>query len=841
MDKKQARKNGFKRLGLLNLFAGLVLLVFFLAPLLLSWEGMFFDDVAFYFYPQQVFLSHSLALGAFPWWDQHIFSGATPFFARSFQCSYYPINWMFALLGGLGGGASYFWLFQAPMALHFLMAFVFSYFFARRGLRLNQAGSFVFSLAYSLSPSMTYMSTNLSETYVQAWLPLFCLFLINFAEEGHWRYCFAGALIFAFGSTGGDVAFVAFLALISALFGAGLTAVFLMQKNRRAATRVVTGGIVIFGLGFLLAGVYWSNMFEGLKMLGTEAAESLKRFSGPEQSLHPLYLVTLLVPDFFGGVTSHHVWGAAYKMDCTLNDVNLLGGLVAVFLIVLGFLAHNCRPRDPEDKTGISPRAFFNIFLAMLGLSIFIVLGAYTPVLGFLRLIIPPLNMPYPVRFRIIQCFAMAGVLGCAVSRLWEDRTEIKARWLKIFLGATAVFAASALLWPWRIGGEFFKPGFSHLSALGDWFWFFRGPVLYAVVAGVLITWILRRLHRHLVIPALTYLWVFEMLFFAYPAFYRNRVLNRRIEDISAVRYRGPWEHPVYSWFGELDQLIKPQKDLFRRGYFRSGFDNLAWYDGSLSALGFDLNPISGEFRRIIDELTSGFPYELHPRKLDRWLWRNMSVSHVLLDQPLKLPWSRLLSMIGPNYLVEFEEALPRIYFQDRWVTADKRQQVKALIDYDLRAAGYVEDRDWSLCREFRQIPAPVSLEEEEWIDHFAFLQKSNHVLWADFSHPNRVSLKVRVEIPAMLVMTDAWHADWRVFVDGVDEKLNRVNLVQRGVWCPEGGYEIVMEFLPSTLRRGLAMTAAGVVGMIVLAVVAARRRPGMGQKGKAIAVSGEQ
>lgn len=821
------RKNAFNRFVGWGLPVGIVAVFLFLVPLLTGLEKLFFDDAAFYFYPQQVFLSRSLAQGVFPWWDQHIITGATPFYARMFQTAYHPVNWLFLLIDNIGAGGSYFWLFKAPVTSHFLLAFVFSWLFARRGLRLNEAGSFVFSLAYSLSPTMTYTATNLPEVYMQVWLPLFCLFILKFAEEGNVHHLLAGALVFALGSTAGDVAFVAFLALITGFFGAGLIAAFFLRKNHRAAIRVVTGGAVIFGLGFLLAGVYWANMLEGLRKLGPEAAESVIRFSGPEQSLHPVYLLaTLPIPDFFGGVTSRHAWGAAYRMDLTLNDVNLLGGLVAVFIVILGFLAFNLRRREKPDRAdGVSPRAFFNIFLAILVLSILIVLGAYTPVLAFLRLFVPPLNMPYPVRFRIIQCFAMAGVLGCSVSHLWEDRAEIKGRWLRYYLGAVAVVGLGAALWPWRIDGELFMPGLSHLFALGDGFWFLRGPVLYAVAAGVLLLLILRRLKPGMVVPALVCLWMAEMLFFAYPAFYRNRVLNRRIEDISAVRYRGPSDHPVYRLFGELNEAVGGEGRSYRRAYPRSGFDNLAWYDGSLSAFGFDLNPIGDEHRAIIDELTTGFPYELWPRRLERRFWRNSSVRYALVDRRPQLPWSRLVSVVGPFYLVEFQDAFPRLYFQDRWVAAEDDAQFKALVEYDLRAAGYVPDRDWSIRRDFRQVPDPVPLEEEEWIEHFNHLQEMNRVVGADFSNPNRVSLKVRVETPAMLVMTDAWHRDWRVLLDGAGEKLNRVNFVQRGVWCPEGEYEIVMEFLPSSLRLGLALTAFGAVGVIALAAVGFRNR----------------
>lgn len=827
LKKTKAGNFLFRRWPLPLLF---LLVLLFLMPLLTGWGKFFYDDIAFIFYPQQVFLARCLGEGVIPWWNPHLCAGATPFYSHIFQSSLSPANWPFLWMGLLDSSGSYFWLIRLPLAFSYLLSVVFAYLFSRLGLELDRPGSVMFSVAYTFSPFMIYFSTCPPEVYAQAWLPLLCLCVIRFARGGGWRWLVLGALAWGLASPAGDVPVVFQVILLTALFGAGLFVVMLLERNRRGALRVVMGGGAVFLIGFFLSGVYWLNMIVGLQMLGAEAEGVVESLSGPSQSLHPLYLITLAVPDYFGGVTSHHTWGAAFLMKVTLSDVNLLGGMVAGFLV---FLAFDIVPAT--EREGVVYRAWRRwwwLFGFLFIFGIFVVLSAYTPVHGIARRIIPILRMPYPVRFRSIECFALAGLLGVSTSLLLRFPVKNKLRKLLIYAGIVIILAGLVLIYPYRVPGSPVQSGWRHLADLNNWSWFLAGPVLYLALAVSALTFVVvfrRGRYLRLLLVIFT---VIEIFYFAYQAFYINKILNFRYWDFYARRYHGPLDQPEYqkilSWRPETEGT----QDLFRRLYFRSYFDNLAWLDGSSSMLGFDIKPIDTRFQGIVEELADGFPYEI---KIKRWasrFWPNMSARHILAERPLHLSRLEFRDRVGEWYSYEDPSALPRVFVLDRVVGCSEAEARNELLEGNLKRGVFVEENvqlsvisnqkanGRLLIADYRSFEPG---DEDEYLSHFDRLQAKDPIISCNFSNPNRVEIEVEMSEPAMLILTDVWHPDWEASLDEKPIPLHRVNYLQRGIWCPRGRHRVIMDFRPETLSLGLGLTGFGFVSMCGLIMLTFR------------------
>jgi len=838
-DSPESRGRGW----VFALLAGLIVLFFL--PLLAGWEKFFVDDIGFIFYPQQTFLSRALSGGVIPWWNPHQAAGASFFYGHLFQSALSPYNWAFLILGALDPARDFLWLIKLPLALSFLLSAVFSYLFARRGLRIGPEGSFLFSLAYTLSPAMTYFALCPPEVYIQAWLPLFCLFLLRFAETGRPGWLIGGAAAFAFISPAGDLPVLFHVLLITALFGAGVLGLYLCRKDWKRGLRLVYGGLIIFGLGALLAGPYWANMLDGLMILAAETGEVVEELSGLAQSLPPVYLLTLFVPDYFGEITSHHTWGAAHLMRISINDVNILGGLALSFLVFAGFLSPAGKDRKPGR--GFSFREYRWVFLGIFLFGVLVILGRYTPAYGIFRRLIPVLQMPYPTRFRSIQCFALAGLLGVSAELLRRSPPPRKVRPALIYLIFVLVFAGLALLHPFsNVRGDTFAPGFRQLTALGDWSWFLTGPVLYLVLAGVLVLVAAAFRGGKYFLRLLVLLVTAEVMFFSYRAFYHNRVLNHRYQEFTVDRYTGPGESPVYRKVIGWRPEGKGEAGFYRRLFHRSRFDNLSWRDGSLSMLGFDIKPLDPRFSGIVEELTEGFPYELRrPDWISRF-WLNMSGRYFLSDRPVDLPGLSFRGRRNGDYSYEAPQALPRFFFLDRVVGCSEAEARAELVEGDLRRGVFVEDGE-QLAVSSEQLPGggdsgvltadclPLTAYrsftpggEDEYLSHFEGLQGANRITGIDLSNPNRIVLDLQVETPAMLVVTDAWHPDWRATRDGRPAEVFRVNYLQRGIWCPAGEYRVIMSFRPSSLVPGLAATAVGILilgGMVYWPSRSRRRR----------------
>jgi hypothetical protein len=85
--------------------------------------------------------------------------------------------------------------------------------------------------------------------------------------------------------------------------------------------------------------------------------------------------------------------------------------------------------------------------------------------------------------------------------------------------------------------------------------------------------------------------------------------------------------------------------------------------------------------------------------------------------------------------------------------------------------------------------------------------------------------LRLSVELagPGLVVLTDTFYPGWAAHVDGRPEPIHRVDGVFRGVFVQGGRHELTMRFLPPSQLWGLALSAAGLVGVVGLAVARGR------------------
>lgn len=74
-----------------------------------------------------------------------------------------------------------------------------------------------------------------------------------------------------------------------------------------------------------------------------------------------------------------------------------------------------------------------------------------------------------------------------------------------------------------------------------------------------------------------------------------------------------------------------------------------------------------------------------------------------------------------------------------------------------------------------------------------------------------RVDIEADLKAPGVLVLTDAWHPNWRVRVDGQPALLGRINEAFRGVPLPAGRHVIEMTYAPRTLALGKALSMLGI------------------------------
>lgn len=92
---------------------------------------------------------------------------------------------------------------------------------------------------------------------------------------------------------------------------------------------------------------------------------------------------------------------------------------------------------------------------------------------------------------------------------------------------------------------------------------------------------------------------------------------------------------------------------------------------------------------------------------------------------------------------------------------------------------------------------------------------------------PERVEMATSASAPSLLVLTRSWDAGWEARLDGTPVPLRRAQLALLAVDVPEGEHRLELRYRPLSFRVGLGISAAGLVGLLALALAspAGRRR----------------
>jgi hypothetical protein len=82
----------------------------------------------------------------------------------------------------------------------------------------------------------------------------------------------------------------------------------------------------------------------------------------------------------------------------------------------------------------------------------------------------------------------------------------------------------------------------------------------------------------------------------------------------------------------------------------------------------------------------------------------------------------------------------------------------------------------------------------------------------------NHLEVEATASAPALLVLAEAYHPDWRATVGGTAQPVLAADCALRAVPVPAGTSRVVLQFTAPALRAGLAVS--GVSGAVVLALL---------------------
>ncbi len=417
-----------KKITLAIILLILSVIILFL-PTMINWKGIFHDDLGMAEFPIQYSLASNLQKGIIPIWNSYTWGGAAPF---NFSLSnaggnYYP-NWLFYLFADLDNLDSAYWLITIlPLFSLYFLAAAGMFVLLKKIIRCNYFPALVGAIIYIYSPVFVYYYGSTNSLIMQAWLPwLLYIYITNVRKPRLWKV-FLGGVIFAFVIIAGRPHFLPFIMIIWGGFVFSEIFVNRHSKGIDKFKKPLLPAFFIFIIGILFSAVYWIPLLD--TVLHSELYTQLTAdvaLSENLASLAPSYLITLFLPDFFGGVTGKNF---IFK-PLIFCEANMSGGLITAFLVIFSifmlFIFFSRRKRNKIYRRFIIMGFSFYLIsiLCAMGKNTFFyrLLVGWIPIVG---------GFPFPIRYRFIQCFATSLLVAIGLSYLISSKFFIKKYLLK--------------------------------------------------------------------------------------------------------------------------------------------------------------------------------------------------------------------------------------------------------------------------------------------------------------------------------------------------------------------------------------------------------------------------
>ncbi len=728
------------------------------------------------------FAVSSIQQGQFPLWNPYSFSGL-PFVANPQPALFYPPTWLALLMPvtrALGLIA----------VLHLWLAGVGMYAWLRSE-GASAAGALLGGAVFAFSGYffVRMYAGHLGVITTGAWLPLLLWVYRRTVERRSWKLAVLGGLPAGLSILAGHTASFIYVALALVAYAAFCAWEGWREERACQETRFFPKNLVSVALplawagvmlltGLALAAVQLLPMAELAMRSTRQAAPSYDfaaRFSWP-----PGYLLTLLVPNFFGEPAHTGYWG-----DGIYDEFIFYVGVLPLFLALLGLrLRHRLAP-----------------FLFALGLgALLLALGKYGSLYPLFYRFVPLFRMARaPARAGFLFTLAAAALAGLTVTALQssaEGKDEERARLLEPLQRPLVLTIAGGTLALVVAGFAAFALGREANPAAGRLWHQANQTALFLLFfllsAGLLTAW--RDAPSRHAGPCAGFwalalslvvldLWTFgsgavEVVDVQESAYWR--VVAQAVPDPQAARVL-PWG----------------LNDFAQNGGMEFGLRSVLGYDPLfLQRYGEFIGSWPDPRARTYDLLNARYLVTTAPQEFPQ-------------DQP---DTPRLLLEQSGVWVYERPAALPRAWVAQQVEVMDDAAVLARIHepDFDPRTTALLDSA--LECEGTAMSPAPPVHGGAGQVEIVRY-------------EGNRIEAQVQGE-GGLLIFSEVDYPGWRATVDGNPTPLVRADYLLRALCVPAGEHRVVLAYDPPLLKFGLALTGLALLLIVGVAVWQPSRSP---------------
>ena len=722
---------------------------------------------------RQLFPWKSLVVESFknfeiPFWNPYFLSG-NPLMANFQSGSFYPLNLIFFTFNFMDAWTIFIILIP-------ILAGFFMYAFLKElGLKISSSifAGVVFAFSSYMVVWMEY--GNVGHTFL--WLPLTLLILEKFVKKQRLIHIMYFITISAIAFLAGYIQGYFYAVLVGTIYFLGRS-ILLKRLSKRS--------IVLFAVSLIFPMFLFSfQLLPTVELFGYSSRESYT-LDQIDNLLNPVwYLITVIVPNFFGHPAARNSW----FYGTYIERVSYFGLIPFIFSIYALF---NIKKRKELIIFG-------GLFLGSLFLATNFFFNKFIYLIPF-----PFISTTVPTRILSIFVFCGSILAGYGLE-FFQDRKS----WKKILTTNFAILGTIASLWIFVFLSPMILSSPAWASNLSIAKRNLVLPTLFSILfLGTIYVHFKFKNAKNIVLISLFIITFIDLFYFFHKItpFSPKEYVYPKTDVIGYLKDNGS----INRFWGYGSGSIENNFSTFERIYSADGYEPLhikrygelvsASKDGNVADLlsRSDVN-IQGGYKdadlkenlyrqRILNLL--GVKYILNKRD-------DSQIDKAFPPEIYSLIWQKASWQIYENI-----NALPRVFLASEYIVEkDKDKIIKMIFDNKLNL------RDKLIL-------------EEEVSPKINFSKDNNATVAIEEYTPNKIVLKTEASENMLLFISDNYYPGWKVRIDAEFGKIYRADYSLRAVPVTKGSHEVIFSYYPDSFDLGLKISLITFASLILLTIL---------------------